>query len=214
MVELLISMAVFLLVLGMVFLLFGISSRGFRTVEARQLAQNQLAAIRGAFQRDLQASHFYGIHLDTGNVMTIAGTSQRRDALSAVHLSQEDRRDEFGVPNWDQWTVFRVTREEQGQLLRHVVRPRGGEGRQLLRAADGLAELARQVAVHDPTWGRVSPPQVLARGVRSLRANLDASTRTVELEVTIAQVTDPRNPRPDIITSIFVIKPHNTVPTD
>lgn len=214
-IELLISMGMFVLLLGTVFLLFGIGSRGFRTVEARQGAQNQLAAVRSSLQNDLQVSHFYGIHLDTTNTIPIAGVEQPRDAISAVTLSDWDHRDQFGVPDWDQWVLYRVTYEEQGQLLRHVVLPEPGQhGRALLRPAGGLADVARTVAPYNPAWDRVSPPQVLARGVRSFAARLDQQQRAVEIAVTIEQKTAPENPKPDVVTATFYIKPHNTVPTD
>lgn len=214
-IELLIAMTIFSLLLGSVFLLFGIGTRGFRTVENRQTAQNQLASIRAAFQSDLQVSHFYGIHLDTSNTFLIDGVEQPRHALSAVAISDPSERNQFGVPNWDQWALYRVTYEEKGQLVRHTVSPEPGQrGPALLRAADGLPALARAVSVYNPAWSDVSPPSVLARGLRSLRARLDESERAVELAVTIEQKTDHLNARPDVITATFYIKPHNTVPTD
>lgn len=208
-------MGMFLLLLGTVFMLFAIGSRGFRTVEARQGAQNQLAAVRASFQGDLQVSHFYGIHLDSSNTIPVAGTEQPRDAISAVALSDWESRDAFGVPDWDQWVLYRVTYEEQGQLLRHVVAPEPGQhGRALLRAADGLPALARSVAPYNPAWDKVSPPQVLARGVRSLSAHLDQQQRAIEIAVTVEQKTAVENAKPDVVTATFYIKPHNTVPTD
>lgn len=153
-IELLISMGILLLVLGAVFLLFAIGSRGFRTVEARQGAQNQLAAVRAALQRDLQLSHFYGMGLAENTSFTVGGESRPRHALSAVQLGDWEApasRDMFGIPNWDRWVVFRVTNEAQGQLVRHLIEPAGGQrGRALLRPADGLAQLAGAVAVHPP----------------------------------------------------------------
>lgn len=208
-------MTVFGLLLGAIFLLFDLGSRGFRTVERRQTAQNQLAAIRAAFQSDLQVSHFYGVHLNTANTFLVAGEQRPRHAVSVVSLSDWDQRDQFGVPNWDQWTVYRVTHEEKGQLARHIVRPDAGQrGRQLLRQADDLDELARTVATYNVAWGNISPPGILARGVRSLEARLDGQERAVEVAVTIEQKTDHLNPEPDVLTATFYIKPHNTVPTD
>jgi type II secretory pathway pseudopilin PulG len=214
-IELLISMTMFGLLLGAVFLLFDVGSRGFRTVESRQGAQNQLAAVRAAVQTDLQVSHFYGIHLDTSNSLFIEGEEEPRHALSAVGLSDWSQRDQFGVPNWDQWVVYRVTHEPEGQLVRHLVSPRGGErGRQLLKPVSNLNQRARTVAPYEVAWGDPVLPNVLARGVRSLQARLDQEQRAVELALTIVQKTDERDPKPDVITATFYVKPHNTVPTD
>ena len=125
-----------------------------------------------------------------------------------------DRRDSYGVPNWDQWVVYRVTREEKGQLLRHAVQPAGGSGRQLLRKADGLDQMAGTVALHDLSWARVSAPQILARGVRSLEISLDQQLRGVNFAITLEQPTSPENPKNDVVTATFFIKPHNTVPAE
>lgn len=216
--EVIVSMFVFVLILGLVFLLFGIGSRGFRTMETRQTAQNQLAAVRASLQRDLQVSHFYGVHLDDGGSFTVDGVSHPRHALSAVGLSDWDdpsKVDEVGVPIWDQWVVYRATNKEKAEFMRHVVLPEAGQtGRRLLRSADRLSDLVATVVTHDPSWDRVSSSQILARGVRGVKAALDGSERAVQIEVTLEQQTDPKNPKPDVITAVFYIKPHNTVPTD
>lgn len=217
-IELLISMGMFTMLLGTVFLLFGVGSRTFLSLETRQTAQNQLAAIRASYQRDLQVTHFYGIHLDTANSVTLQGVVYPRHALSAVSLSdpaRTDAYDMYGVPQWDQWVVYRVVGQEMGQLLRHTVAPAAGQrGRQLLRSADGLANLALAVTPYNSAWGRVSPPQILARDVRSLKAKLDPQQRAVEVQVTIEKKVDYKNPKPDVLTATFYVKPHNTVPTD
>jgi type II secretory pathway pseudopilin PulG len=214
-IELLISMSMFLLILATVFLLFGIASRGFRTVESRQLAQNQLAAIRASLQTDLQVSHFYGVRVDTSTSFLLKGVEQPRHALSAVALEDWDNRDTYGVPIWDRWVAYRVSNEEKGQLLRHVVLPPAGQtGRALLRPADGLAMLAATVAPYNSAWANISPPLVLARGLRSLQAKLDNEQRAVELSVTIEQKAEGQSAKSDVLTATFYIKPHNTVPTD
>ena len=216
--ELMVSMLTFSLITGMVFLLFGISSRGFRTVEARQSAQNQLAAVRAALQRDLQVTHFYGIFQRLGPTRRIDGVEYPRHGFSAVALEDWDRPESvnaYGVAAWDRWATYRVTNEDRGQLLRHLIQPRtGGRGRSLLREADGLSALVLSSEVMNSTWSRVSPPSVLARGVRSLEIRKHDTQRAVSIDLTIEQPTDPKNPRPDVLTASFYIKPHNTVPVD
>lgn len=216
-IELLIASGMFLLLLGTIFLLFGLGSRGLQTMEARQTGQNQLAAIRASFQNDLQLSHFYGLDMNGSNSVTIGGKSYRRDAFSAVTRSDwnsPDAQDAFGLPNWDQWVVYRSTLQEKGELLRHVVKPEGENGRRLLRAADQLAMLASASTPYNSAWARVSPPQVLARDIRSLKVHLDDIHRAVEIEVAIEKKVDLKNPKPDVLTTKFYVKPHNTVPTD
>jgi hypothetical protein len=90
----------------------------------------------------------------------------------------------------------------------------GATGPRLLRAAEHLGELARAVDTYNATMAGISLPRVLARGVRSLTAHLDQQQRAVELSITIEQQTDAHNPKPDVITSTFYVKPHNTVPVD
>lgn len=217
-VELIVSMLVFGLLLSMVFLLFGVSSRGFRTVENRQGAQNQLSAIRASLQQDLQVTHFYGIFRRQEVTRRIGNVNYPREAFSAVALSDWNSpgsTNDYGLPNWDRWAVYRVTNEDRGQLVRHLVRPANGErGRALLREADRLADLALSTEVMNSTWARVSSPAVLARGVRSLALDKHDRERAVSIEVTIEQKTDWENPKPDVITASFYIKPHNTVPVD
>ena len=217
-IELLVSMGILLTVLGVVFLLFGIGSRGFRTIEARQGLQNQLAAVRAAFQRDLQPSHFYGLGVDQTTSFSLHGVEQPRDALSAVALADWEApgaQDLYGIPDWDCWAVYRVTKEAQGQLLRHTVTPAGGgPGRDLLGPAADRGGVARTTALHAASWVRVSPPQVLARGVRAFDVRLDAAQRAVEIGLTLEGATAPENPKRDVLTTSFFIRPHNTVPTD
>ena len=214
-IELIISMSMFLLLLGLIFLLFGIGSKGFRTVEARQGAQNQLAAVRSAFQNDLQVSHFYGVRPGRSTSYLINGVEQRRDSLSAVALSDWEDRDEFGLPDWDYWAYYRVTNEEHGQLIRHKVRPEPGQhGPDLLREADLPAGIELSAQPFNPAWGKIKQTQVLARSVRSMTVALDQAERAVEISLTVEQKTDEKNPKPDVITATFYIKPHNTVPTD
>lgn len=216
--ELMVSMLTFGMVTGMVFLLFGISSRGFRTIEARQSAQNQLAAVRAALQRDIQVTHFYGIFHRSGPTRRVDGKEYRRDGFSAVALEDWDSPtsvNAYGVAAWDRWAVYRVTNEDRGQLLRHLASPRtGARGRSLLREADGLANYLLSAEVMNASWSRISPPSVLARGVRAFEIRKHDRQRAVSVDLTIEQATDPKNPRPDVLTASFYIKPHNTVPVD
>lgn len=218
--ELLVAMSVFAMMLTAVFLLFGVGSRGFHLVEKRQAAQNQLAAIRAAVQQDLQTTHFYGIHVDDSTTIKVHGKKQPRNVLSAVSLSDWERPKNFsdaGVPLWDQWAAYRVTYEEKGQLVHHVVRPKpgSGRGRSLLRACDGLWDLRQTVAVSSRSWSAdVARTQVLARNVRAFEAELVAERRAVALRITIEEQSDVKNPKPDVITAQFFVEPHNTVPSD
>ncbi len=213
-------MSVFGLMLTAVFLLFGVGSRGFHLVERRQIAQNQLAAIRAAVQQDLQTTHFYGIHVDDTTTIKVHGKKQPRNVVSAVSLSDWERDKNFsdaGVPLWNQWVVYRVTYEEKGQLVRHVVNPKpgSGRGRTLLRACDGFWDFRKTVAVNGRSWSAdVARTQVLARNVRSFAAELVAERRAVGLRVTIEKQSDVRNTKPDVITAQFFVDPHNTVPSD
>lgn len=217
-VELIVSMLVFGLLMSMIFLLFGVGSRGFRTVEARQGAQNQLASLRASLQNDLQVSHFYGIFCREEGTRRIHGVDYPRHAFSAVALSDWNTPgsiNAYGLPNWDRWSLYRVTNVDQGELVRHLVRPANGDrGRKLLREADRIDDLALSTEVMNPTWARVSRPSVLARGVRSLELVRHDRERTVSVKMTVEQVTDPKNPKPDVVTASFYIKPHNTVPVD
>lgn len=216
--ELLVSMLVFGLLMSVIFLLFGVGSRGFRTVEARQGAQNQLASLRASLHNDLQVSHFYGIFSRDEGTRRRNGIDYPRHAFSAVALSDWNSPasvNAYGLPNWDCWSLYRVTNVDQGELVRHSVRPANGDrGRRLLREADRIDDLALSSEVMNPSWGRVSRPSVLARGVRSLELSRHDRERAVSIKVTVEQVTDPKNPKPDVVTASFYIKPHNTVPVD
>ncbi len=211
-------MLIFGLLLSMVFLLFGISSRGFRTIENRQGGQNQLAAIRASLQQDLQVTHFYGIFCREEGTRRIRGIDYLRHAFSAVAVSDWNSPtsvNNYGLPLWNRWTVYRVTNEDEGQLVRHLVRPANGDqGRALLREADRLDDLALSAEVINSSWARVSRPAVLARGVRSFELVRDDTERAVSIKITLEHKTDAHNPKPDVVTASFYIKPHNTVPVD
>ena len=213
-----VAMVIFGLTLGSVFLLFGIGHRGFRTVESRQSGQNQLAAVRAAIQQDFQVTHFYGIAHRVGPSRRLEGAEVPRHVISAVALTDWERSDSvnsYGLPNWDRWAVYRVTNEDRGVLVRHLVEPRNGaKGRSLLREAEGLAELSLSAEIRNPTWGRVVSASVLARDVKALEMRRHDRERAVSLTLTLEQPKDPKNPRSEVFSATFYVKPHNTVPVD
>lgn len=213
--ELIVSMAIFGLIMSMVFLLFGIGSRGFRTVEGQQGVHNQLAAIRASLQQDLQQTHFYGI-FSSEYARNLHGISHPRHIFSTVAVSDWNASgavNDYGLPLWDRWVVYRVTNTDSGELVRQLVKPRSGKGRLLLRPADRLEEMASLDQVVTP-WGGDVSPNILARGVRALRLERHDAQRAVTVEVTLEQKADYESAKPEVVTASFYIKPHNTVPVD
>lgn len=212
-------MGLFSLVMTTVFMLFELGRRGLASVEVRQGGSNQLAAIRAAFEADLVPTHFYGITVDSTVTVSVHGVAQPRDAMSLVSLSNWDKSGAVslaGLPRWDRWIVFRVTRQEKGELLRHAVIPKDSQsGRLLLRKADPLSDLAQSPEAFLVGWsGQTMPPQVLARDVRSMKVSLHEDLRAVEVAVTIETQVTPQHPKADVITSTCFVRPKNTVPTD
>lgn len=222
--ELLVSMGIFGTLLTAVFILFAIGSRGFYRVESQQGVQNQLAAIRASLSTDLELTHYYGIGVRE-NQTVIDGTSQHRDAFSAVALSDwsnfnsssDYKMDEgFGMPKWDRWVLYRIASESEGTLVRHILKPSDTlPGRAMLKDADRLTTLADKDEVYSASWGGgIENTQVLARSVRSMQVELDLVPRTINITISLVQKADKNNPKSNLVKASFLVQPKNSVPTD
>lgn len=211
-------MLLFSLILASIFMLFSIGSRGFRTVTKRQDTHNQLAAIRASVQTDFSVSHFYGISVNELFPRIVNGENRARDSIAVVALEDWNDSasfDDFGVPQWDHWAVYRVTQEDLGVLVRHQATPGAGQvGRDLLRPPDNLPLWTNSSQLTNPAWNDLMQPRRLAQRVRSLDVNLDQEAHAVEIEISLEGSPDKQSGHSEVVSAVFYIKPLNTVPTD
>lgn len=121
--ELLLSMGMLGLVLGLVFLAFRATVRVFGESTLRQSAEQQLKAIRVLLERDTELTNFWLANVATRT--SVEGTS--RDGISLVALSDWNNAALFQSgtlrPAWDRQIVWYATQKTPGRLIRQVNAP-------------------------------------------------------------------------------------------
>lgn len=121
MVELLISVTIFVLVVGLCFYAASAGFRIFAHTTSRQSLQRDSRAIFTWLQRDVGLSNLIRCHsVQRDNL------GDRRDALAVAAMDswqQPIATDSLGLPRWDQLVVYVATREPQGRLLRQEFTP-------------------------------------------------------------------------------------------
>ena len=217
-VELTVASFILSLVLITVFLLFGMGSRGFQAINERQDAQSQLSAIRSVIQFDLQQTHFFGVFTREALPVTAGSETIRRDGLSCVTLDSWQSPTNFsvaGLPQWNRWVVYRVTHEESGQLLRHLIMPNTTEtGLALLKEAPLLPAAINDSNPTRTGWSDVMESRNIAQNIRDFRIRLDQDAHSIAIKVVIRkESTNPRSKNEEIAAN-FYIQPHNTGPGD
>lgn len=218
--EFTIATFVFSLLLTTVFLLFGTGSRGFQSINERQDAQSQLSAVRAALQTDLQVTHFYGIFSREANSITVGEETISRDGLSCVALDSWAIGSNFGdagTPLWNRWVVYRVTQEENGQLMRHVIEAGPGEtGLALLKEPALLFTMVNDANPSRVGWRDVglSGTQGIAQNIKDFKVTLDQKARAVDIKIQIRKESSKPNAKPEQVGANFFIQPHNTGPID
>ncbi len=124
-VELLISTSALMLLMSMVFLLFGYSYRGFHLSTSRQDVQNQVLRARQWLERDFQLTHLGSVGVFPREV-AIEGTEHRRDSICALALSEWSDASLYfptGLPRWDRYVLYFCTTEDEGNLIRQELLP-------------------------------------------------------------------------------------------
>ena len=193
-------------------------SNGFRAISERQDVQSQISAIRASLQSDLQKTHFYGVFERESLPVTIDSVSISRDGLSCVSLDSWQNSSNFsdaGLPQWNQWVVFRVTHEEKGKLIRHVIDPNSGEsGLALLKEPLLLATVINESQPSRSAWADVTGTRNIAENIQDFQVKLDADARSVDITVTIKKDSIKSNLKSESVEANFFIQPHNTGPGD
>lgn len=217
-IELTVATFVLSLLLVVVFLLFGMGSRGFQAINQRQDAQSQISSIRAALQSDLQQTHFYGIFAREALPLTIGTENIIRDGLSCVSLDSWKNSSNFsisGLPRWNRWVIYRVTHEQSGQLIRHSLVPNPVEtGLSLLKEPPFLATGINDSKPSRTSWSDVESTQNIAQNIKDFQVKFDQNARAIAVKVTIKKDSPKANAKAEELAANFYIQPHNTGPGD
>lgn len=213
--ELLISLGIFLIAMGAMFLLFQKGYQSFVFLQERQSVQGQVLRISSALESDFRVTHLGSVGVEQGQT-TVAGETQSRDRISCLGLSSWQDSANFaagsGLPLWDQHVVYRASTEasldSDGRLERLVVRPESvPTGGLAVAPLGGLASLDEDVIVSR---------QALCQDVLSWDCQLDLAgqrvTQVLRLRRSGAQRGLDANSTQESFEARFSWLPKNTVP--
>lgn len=236
-IELLVCMAIFSLILGVVFALFHYGSRGFHKAQNRAFAHSQILAVKAALAADLQRGHFLGMHSDRVRVSVTDKEGEavvaRRDKLSAVTLStwvtsapgsmSKDQAFGFGgMPLWDSYVLYVAGQEAEPatRLMRYVFFEGPGSG----LAADAgtfaspetlFAALTGNPETDQAVTGMVRK-SVLAESLSHFDVTLDPSSQVVTIRLRVLEkqgdIVSEGEQNHQALSAIFSFRPYNTVP--
>ncbi|MFA7484229.1 MAG: type II secretion system protein [Vulcanimicrobiota bacterium] len=118
--ETMITLAVFSLLLVLIFGTFSMSTSIFQDTDVRQSTEIQMKSIKLLLQRDLEMGDFW--YLNT--VLRTHGGMQR-DGMAIGTLADWDDPGQYdgttGRPAWNRYIVWYATQEDTGRLIRQVI---------------------------------------------------------------------------------------------
>ena len=124
-IELMVSLSIFSLALAGVFLLFRNSYQALHFLQNRQSVQQQMLKIKGWLHADFDLSHLRSIAVDPIPI-TLDDKNYRRDLVSCLALDDWRDKDSFhditNMPLWNRYVLYQATDEEEGELVRLVLR--------------------------------------------------------------------------------------------
>lgn len=236
-IELLVTMAIFSLILGVVFALFHYGTRGFHKAQNRAFAHSQILAVKAALAADLQRGHFLGMHSDRIRVSVKdkkGGTVEaRRDKLSAVTLStwvtsapgslaQDEAFGYGGMPLWDAYVLYVAGQETEPatSLMRYVFFE--GAGSPLASNAGAFTppeNLFATLTGNSDTDGSVAgmvKKSVLAESLSHFDVTLDPSSQVVTIRLRVLErqgdIVSEGEQNHQALSAIFSFRPYNTIP--
>lgn len=213
------EMMVTIFILGFVVLgvfgLFSIGSNGFRHTILRQGIQGDAARVASALRRDVRLTHLDSVTVEARNYTTADGRAVRRDGLAFVSLSNWNDPNRFytvtRLPRWDRYIVFYATNDRDlGRLVRQEIEPGGEIGPYPYLALPG--NLAPAPVLN----ADVVETTILAENVLSFSARPNPATRTVEVALSLRQIsgklTGGQRKVDEIMELEFDFEPRNTFP--
>lgn len=124
--ELMVSLSVFALALGMVFVLFQKCYQTFHFLQQRQSLQAQVLRVSGLLEADFRQSHLYSVGVQPRSA-TVDGLAVRQDAVSCLTLDNWSRKANFientGIPKWNQYVIYLVEPSRPKELQRWTYQP-------------------------------------------------------------------------------------------
>ena len=169
-IEVLVSISVFMFVMAAVFVLFQKSYQSFHFLEQRQSVQSQVLRITSVLEADFRATHLVSIGIEPRQI-AVGGQNVHRDFVSCLGLDDWLAADNFeplyGIPIWNQYAVYLTDLQDTSTLQRVTVSRAPGPVTRLT----GMASL-------DPA--DVKSRQTLCDNLLSLEASVDIASQTVE----------------------------------
>lgn len=136
--ELMVSLSVFALALGMVFVLFQKCYQTFNFLQQRQSLQAQVLRVSGLLEMDFRQSHLYSVGIQPRSTM-VDGHSVRQDAVSCLALDSWSKAGNFtgdaGIPKWNQYVIYLVEPSRPKELQRWTYQPKAKPPRTWLPVA-------------------------------------------------------------------------------
>ncbi|MCA9778439.1 MAG: type II secretion system protein [Candidatus Eremiobacteraeota bacterium] len=176
-IETLITLAVFSLLLVLIFGTFSMSTSIFQDTDVRQSTEIQMKSIKLLLQRDVELSDFWFMN----SVSRVQGDSTYRDALSISTLGDWDNAAEFdattGRPTWSRYVVWYATQETPGRMIRQVV---DGGGAAL---TGPYADLSININETPGSNANVLYSRTLSDRVKDFRVDTRLQNGTVEVKL-------------------------------
>lgn len=231
--EMVISVSLFGLLMGMVFYFLAIGNRGFQFAQNRASVQNQVLGVKSSLTADLEQTHFLGVHsLEVKKTVSKRKSSEqveaRRDILTMVALSKWvlndgtfDPNSGFsygGIPVWDTHVVYRPDQvgDATVKLERIVLHNNSTRASaKALGTPSGFATFPNLSfdAKSRPDTARIS---ALAKNVSHFEVSQDSTRQMLNVKLRILEdggdITAAAEENIKETTVIFGIRPRNTVP--
>lgn len=205
-------------VMGGVFLLFRMGTRGFSRAVSESGAVGELQRATRVIQRDLRLTHFLSAS-DRQREVTTSDGKVERDGLAVAGLANWADPSNFEVgtelPKWNRWILFYADGEDKGRLHRlEIQRSRNAKGSYYpLVPLGDLSSYMTSDPVQQEVALRVS---TLCYQLRSFGVEIDPYKRLLRLTVRlnkdgVKRMTSEQRVQ-DSLEARFEISPMNSYP--
>jgi hypothetical protein len=212
--ELLMSILIFSLVLGVCMYAASAGFRMFAEGSSRQVLQRDARAIFTWLRRDVGLSNLIrcqrvkrlkdGIGPDRRDVLGVAAMDSWQQPLAV---------DELGLPAWNRLVVYMATPNQNGLLLRQSYQPSGAYSAPL--DANEVSAMVGGIANGPVGAFNVKDQRRLSGSVRSFAVELSESRNTAVFDLILTEATvegGSGRARDEVLQIQTTIFPHNTWP--
>ncbi|MGE0488041.1 MAG: type II secretion system protein J [Vulcanimicrobiota bacterium] len=223
--ELMFAVALFSLLMIMVFAFFQYATRSFQLASVRQGIQSDGLRVMNSLQSDLRRTAESTITLDPRlATVTVNGTTPRRDAISLGGLynwTDASNTDNFdpgtGQPRWNRYIVYYATRNEEGaHLYKLVLEPAPPPIAPIALPLVDLQDASRDDPSTNVFQGSSPAFVLLAKNVQEF--SLENKAGTIQVNVTLRE---RRGARPnsgqgsgeEVFELMTGVRPENTYPS-